>query len=181
MALAAPHSDEYHPFYAGYVARVANLLSLADALVAQRARVIDWLSPLSEQQALHRYAPGKWSVKEMVGHLADAERIHSYRLLRIARGDETPLPGFEEDDYVRAAGSDQRPFMDLLNDWAAARTSTVALVASMPDDVWERRGTANDSTLSARAIAYIIVGHVDHHLGVLAERYGLGAAPRQGS
>jgi uncharacterized damage-inducible protein DinB len=148
-------------------------LSLGDELVLQRTRLHAFLSPLSDDQALHRYAPGKWSVKEMVGHLADAERIQAYRMLRIGRGDTAPLPGFEEDDYVRAAGSDARPFADLLRDWNAARESTIALVKGMPDEAWERRGTANDATVSARALAYIILGHVEHHLGVLEDRYGL--------
>jgi hypothetical protein len=173
MALATPHTDEFHPFYAGYIARVANVLSLGDDLVAQRTRFYDVLSPLSDERALYRYAPGKWSVKEMVGHLADAERIQAYRMLCIGRGDTTPLPGFEEDDYVRAAGSDARSFADLLSDWTTARDSTIAIVKGMPEEAWERRGTANEATVSARALAYIILGHVEHHLGVLTDRYGL--------
>src|SRR5688572_2787878 len=175
MALATPHADEFHSFYAGYIARVANVLSPGDELVAQRTRLHGFLSPLSDERALHRYAPNKWSVKEMVGHLADAERIQAYRMLCIGRGDTTPLPGFEEDDYVRAAGSDARPFAELLRDWSAARESTIAIVRGMPEEAWERRGTANDATVSARAIAYIILGHVEHHLAVLQARYGLAA------
>ena len=94
----APAPDEFDPFYAGYIARSASVTAPVDELVAQRARFLNFLSPLTDEQALFRYAPGKWSVKELVGHLADAERIFAYRLLRIGRGDQTPLPGFEEND-----------------------------------------------------------------------------------
>jgi hypothetical protein len=148
-------------------------LSPGDELASQRDRLRTLLAPVSDAQALHRYAPGKWSVKDMIGHLADAERIFAYRMLRIGRGDPAPMPGFEENDYVRAAGSDARALADLLSDWAAARDSTIAIVKGMPEEAWERRGTANDATLSARATVYIILGHVEHHLAVLADRYGL--------
>ena len=171
MPLAAPRPDEFAPFHAGYIARVANLASPIDELVAQRARLLNFLAPLSDAQALHRYAPGKWSVKELVGHLADAERIMAYRLLRIARGDETPLPGFEENDYVKTAGSDARPFGDLLDEWAAVRDATSALVRGLPAGAWERRGTANGTPVSSRALLYIILGHTEHHRSILEERY----------
>jgi uncharacterized damage-inducible protein DinB len=168
-----PTAEEFDPFYAGYVARVVNVSAPLEELVAQRARLLNFLSPLTAEQASSRYAPGKWSVKELVGHLADAERIFAYRMLRIGRGDATPLPGFEEDDYVRAAASDTRAFGDLLDDWAAVRDATVSLVAGMPSDAWLRRGTASGAGISARALLYIILGHVEHHRSVLEERYGL--------
>ena len=110
MPLSPPRPDEFDPFYAGYISRVANVRTPVDEFVAQRARLLNFLSPLSDDQAGYRYATGKWSIKELVGHLADAERIFAYRLLRIGRGDDTPLSGFEETDYVRSAGSDRRRF-----------------------------------------------------------------------
>ena len=168
-----PTADEFAPFYAGYVARVANVSAPLDELVAQRARLLAFLSPLSDAQASFRYAPGKWSVKELVGHLTDVERIFSYRMLRIGRGDETPLPGFEENDYVPAAASDSRPLGSLLDEWATVRDATVSLVAGMPDHAWLRRGSASGTVISARALLYIILGHVEHHQRVLAARYGL--------
>jgi uncharacterized damage-inducible protein DinB len=171
--LSPPASDEFAPFYAPYVARVAHISAPLDELVAQRARLLGFLSPLSDEQASFRYAPDKWSVKEMVGHLADAERIFAYRLLRIGRGDDTPLPGFGEDDYVRAASSDARAFADLLHEWAAVRDATVSLAAGMPGNAWPRRGTASGNGISARALLYITLGHVEHHRQVLEERYGL--------
>jgi hypothetical protein len=173
MPLLPPQSDEFDPFYAGYIARVADVRTPVDELVAQRARLLNFLAPLSDEQARYRYAAGKWSIKELVGHLSDAERIFGYRLLRIGRGDETPLSGFEENDYVRTAGSDHRPFGDLLDEWAATRDATVALVGGMPPDAWERRGTANGAAVSARALVYIILGHVEHHRSILEERYQL--------
>ena len=178
MPLSPPGSDEFHSVHAGYIARVAHISAPADEFVAQRARLLEFLSSLSEQQAAFRYAPGKWSVKEMVGHLADAERIMSYRLLRIGRGDDTPLPGFEEDDYVRNAGSDSRSLADLRHEWSAVRDATIALVNGMPADAWERRGTANGAPVSARAIAYLILGHLEHHRSVLHERYALAPPSR---
>jgi hypothetical protein len=168
-----PASDEFDPSYAGYVARVASVSEPFEELAAQRARLLNVLSPLTNEQALFRYAPGKWSVKELVGHIADAERIFSYRLLRIGRGDVTPLPGFEEDDYVRAAGSDARPFGDLLDEWAAVRDATMSLVSGIPADAWTRRGTASNAAVSARALLCIILGHVEHHRSVLETRYRL--------
>ena len=173
MSLAPPRSDEYAPFFAGYVARAAGVRAPGDELLAQRARLLNFLAPLSDEQAMYRYGAGKWSIKELVGHLSDAERIFAYRLLRIGRGDETPLSGFQENDYVRAAGFDRRPFGELLDEWAATRDATVALTAGMPGDAWERRGTANGTGVTARALLYIILGHVEHHLSILAERYGL--------
>src|SRR5215216_6301947 len=108
MALSPPTSDEFAPAYGAYVTRAAGVSAPLDELIAQRARLLNVLSPLSEQQAGFRYAGDKWSIKEVVGHLTDAERIFSYRMLRIGRGDTTPLPGFEENDYVRSAMFDRR-------------------------------------------------------------------------
>lgn len=170
---SAPVSDEFAPYYTRYIARVANIALPLEELVAQRARLLEFLSPLSDEQASFRYAPDKWSIKELVGHLSDVERVFAYRMLRIGRGDATPLPGFEEDDYVRAAASDRRAFAALLDDWAAVRDATVSLVAGMPADAWLRRGTASGAGISARALLFIILGHVEHHRSVLEERYGV--------
>ena len=172
--LAPPRSDEFAPFYAGYVARVAHVASPIDELTLQRHRMIEFLGAVSEEQARDRYAEDKWSVKALVGHLSDAERIFAYRLLRIGRGDETPLPGWDENDYARTAGADSRAFRDLVDEWSIVRDGTSTLVAGIPADAWTRRGTANDTTVSARALVYIILGHVEHHRCVLEERYGVG-------
>ena len=176
MRLTAPPADEFAPFYAGYVARVARVTAPLDELGAQRHRFLALLSPLTDEQANYRYADGKWSIKQLVGHLADAERIQSYRLLRIGRGDATPLAGFEEADYVRSAGFDGRPLRDLLQEWATVRDATISLARGLPEEAWTRTGTANGSTVSARAMLYITLGHVEHHLAVLEQRYGLRAS-----
>jgi uncharacterized damage-inducible protein DinB len=112
-------------------------------------------------------------VKDLLGHLCDAERIFAYRLLRVGRGDTTPLSGFEENDYARAAGAHQRPFSDLVAEWSLVRDATSALAESLADTNWTNQGTSNDAPTTARALLYIILGHTEHHLAVLADRYGV--------
>ncbi|MFC4779451.1 DinB family protein [Paenibacillus sp. GCM10023252] len=162
--------DEYAPFYETYVRLVKDLHPL-EVLEQSVQEVVQLIHGLGEEGALHRYAPGKWSVKELLGHIVDTERIMSYRLLRIARGDQTPLAGYEEDDYVRSAAFDDRPLTDLLEEYSAVRRSSVALLKSLGEEALLRRGTANGHPCSARAIAYIMAGHERHHVGVLRERY----------
>lgn len=175
FAVAPPASDEYAPFYAGYVAAVRDE-DVHYVLAAQPAELRGMCCDLSEQEALARYAPGKWSVKEVVGHLADTERIFAYRALRVGRGDATPLAGFDENAYVPAAASDLRPMGELLDEFDAVRAATLALFRGMPDQAWERRGLANGVPVSTRALLYVVAGHARHHLEILRERYGLGLA-----
>lgn len=171
-----PAPDEYAPFYAGYVAAVAG--EDVRALLARQLPALDAAcAALSEEGALHRYAPGKWSIKEVVGHLADTERVFSYRALRVARGDATPLPGFDENAFVAAAGSDRRPLGELLDELRLVRASTLALLDGVQAEAWERRGTASGAEVSLRALAHIMAGHVEHHFGILGERYGLPVSP----
>jgi uncharacterized damage-inducible protein DinB len=171
-----PDTTEYAPFYHGYVSGVPD--GDIVALVRDTGReLVGAIAAIPEERGGHRYAEGKWSIREVVGHVIDAERIFSYRLLRIARGDATPLAGFEENDYVRTAGSDARTMASLANELAVVRESSVLLYESLPEDAWVRRGVASGAEVSARAIAYIVVGHAMHHLRVLRERYGLAAAP----
>ena len=173
MHIGLPEPGEYAPAFERYVARARDVRDPLQELQIQRDRVLSRLSPLTDERAAFRYAPGKWSVKEMIGHLADAERVFAYRLLRIGRGDTTPLPGFEENDYVRAAHSDRRPLSDLLAEWAIVRDASSALASSLPEGDWTNAGTCNDGPMTPRALLYVILGHTDHHLGVLAERYGV--------
>jgi DinB superfamily len=165
-----PASSEYAPYYAGYVARVpeGDVLALLETQVNE---TLSFLRAHGEAWATTRFAPGKWSVKEVVGHLSDVERVLSYRALRIARGDRTPLPGFEQDDYVRAAHFDRRSLADLLEDFAAVRTATMRLFHSLEADAWMRSGIANNLAVSVRALAYIIAGHERHHVEILRTRY----------
>jgi uncharacterized damage-inducible protein DinB len=172
-AIDRPARDEYsHPF-ARYVERVPEG-ALVDLLERQAADTASVLGALSEERAGHRYAPGKWSVKEIVGHLTDAERIFSYRLLRFARKDETALPGFDENPYVEAAEFDRRTLQDLLAELACVRQATLRLLRGLPADAFARRGTASGGILSVRALAYVIAGHELHHREVLKTRYGIG-------
>ncbi len=168
-----PANDEFAPAFERYVARVRNVHDPIAELNAQRGRVLVRLSGLTDQQAQFRYAPDKWSVKDLLGHLCDAERVFAYRLLRIGRGDTTPLAGFEESDYARAAGAHGRLFSDLLAEWSVVRDATSALASSLPGTNWTNQGTSNDAPTTARALLYIILGHTEHHLAVLGERYGV--------
>jgi uncharacterized damage-inducible protein DinB len=173
LSLSRPAADEAAPSYQGYIAKVPGE-NIGEQLVDQLAEVERLFGALDDTAALARYAPGKWSVKEILGHLTDAERIFAYRLLRVARGDATPLPGFDENAYVPAGRFDERPLRALAAEFRAVRLSSVALASGLPSTSWFKVGQASGKSVSARALVYIIVGHVAHHLGVLRERYGLG-------
>ncbi len=123
---------------------------------------------------MHRYAPGKWSVKQVVGHLCDGERVFAYRALRFARADRTPLPGFDETLWVPEGNFDARPIDDLALEYRAVRSASIALFASLAPEALARIGVANDTPMSVRALAWTIAGHELHHRGLLIERYGLG-------
>ena len=151
---------------------MTGITDAVSRLTSQRDVVISRFS-VTEAVAAHRYAPGKWSVREVLGHLCDAERIFAYRLLRIARGDATPLAGFDENTYVPAGAFEQRALAALTDEWTATRNATVALVRGLPAGAWTRSGIANGKNVTATALVYIILGHVEHHLGVLRDRYGV--------
>ena len=172
-SIPRPATDEAAPFYQAYIAEVRGE-NIGDLLREQGVEVERLFQPLDDTRALERYAPGKWSVKEVLGHITDAERIFAYRLLRIARGDKTPLPGFDEDAYVPAAHFDRRAVAELIEDFLAVRTSSRTLVGGIPPESWTLVGEASGKAISARALAYIMVGHVAHHVAVLRERYRLG-------
>lgn len=169
---ARPDATEYPQWYAGYVARVPDG-DIVTVLRQGGEELASALGAIPESRGEHRYAEGKWTVRTLLGHMIDAERIFAYRALRLARGDATPLPGFEENDYARTAGSDARTVADIVSEMLVVRESTVRLFASFPDDAWMRGGTVNDGRVSVRALAYIAAGHAKHHLGVLRDRYGL--------
>jgi hypothetical protein len=169
-----PAGSEYASFYHGYVERVPE----GDVLAIMRASGDELrlaTTGIDESRGGHRYADGKWTVREVLGHMIDAERIFAYRALRIARGDATPLPGFDENAYVRTAGADARTVASLVQEQGAVRDASVQLFASFPDEAWMRRGTASGAEISVRALAYILAGHGLHHLRILRERYGVGA------
>jgi hypothetical protein len=170
VEIGIPSSKEYDPYYAGYVSRVRSADVLA-ALRSQRPEVLDLLNGLSETAADYRYAPGKWSVKEIIGHLMDTERVFVYRALSVARGERQPLPGFEQDDYVREGSFDSRSVRSLASEYDAVRCSTLTLFESLDGASWKKTGIANETPCSVRAIAFIVAGHEAHHLAVIRERY----------
>ena len=168
-----PAADEFAPPYAGYVSRIADEEDILEVLQRQLGEVLARLEAIPEARGEHRYAPGKWSVKEVVGHLADSERIFAYRALRFARGDTSPLPGFDENAYVPEMAAGPRTLRDLAAEWADVRRATVSLFRHLPAEAWWRRGPASGHPVTVRALAYIIAGHVRHHLEVLAGRYSV--------
>jgi hypothetical protein len=168
--IARPETSEYIPYYGKYIALVPDG-DLVDTLRGQIGETLSLLRTIPEERASYRYAPGKWSIKEVVGHLADVERIMTYRALRIARGDSTPMPGFDENAYVPAGNFEARPLASLAHEFEQVRAATVAFLETLEPVAAARRGTANNAEISARALAYIIAGHERHHVAILKERY----------
>ena len=168
--LTKPINEEFPSYFEKYIDLVSEG-SLEDALNKQIEDTSALLSGISEKQANYRYALDKWTLKEVIGHITDTERIMSYRLLRIARGDQSPLAGYDDESYVKEAAFHSCSLPDLLKDFSAVRQSTVSLVRSLPEDVWSRKGIANNSEISVRALAYIIAGHELHHVKIIKDKY----------
>jgi hypothetical protein len=164
-----PGPTEYTPSHGPYVTLVPED-DILSALAAQLEDALALLRAVPEAQGNARHPPYTWSVKEVVGHLTDTERVMGYRALRFARGDATPLPGFEENDYARAAESDRRPLADLVSEFDALRRSHLGLFGGLPEAAWLRSGEANGNAVTVRALAYIIVGHARHHTAILRRR-----------
>src|SRR5438045_2709260 len=165
-----PQPSEHPPYFSRYIDLVPED-DIIRAIEAQGRETAALLSLVGEEKAAFRYAPEKWSVKQVIGHMTDTERVFAYRLMSIARGETTALPGFDENTYVQNAGFDDRPLTELLDALESTRGATLALLRGMPAEAWTRVGTANENPTSARALAYMIVGHERHHLRVLRERY----------
>ena len=169
-AIARPASDEYAPDYEKYIALVPEG-DIVTTLAKHLDTTLQFLRGIDEAQANKRYAPGKWSIKEVVGHLIDSERVFVYRAMRFARNDKTPLSGFEQDDYVRGANFDDRQLADLAQEFEYVRLGAIQLFESLSEEAWSRRGAANDNEVTVRALAYIMAGHEAHHVSVLKSRY----------
>jgi len=165
-----PHQTEYDPYYERYISLVKSDDPVA-TLQKQAQETRDLLGKVSADKAEFRYAPGKWSVKEVLGHVNDTERIMSYRVLRIARGDQTPIEGFEQDDYIAGGKFGRRTMDDLLQEFMTIRNATIQLIRHLDAEAAARRGTANNKQISARAIVYVIAGHELHHRRILEEKY----------
>lgn len=165
-----PAADEFNPFYSNYVAQVPDG-DVVEALIGGAEIAAALLGDLEDDVASRAYAAGKWTVKEVLLHCADAERIFTYRALRIARGDTTPLPGFDENAYAPMSGAGNRTIEDILDEFESVREATVTLFSGLPAEAWTRRGTASNNAITVRALAWITAGHLLHHLSVIQDRY----------
>ena len=174
MTLGQPLESEYAPDYQGYISQVTEqeilpvLRSQTDALDVLLGRV-------TPERETYRYAEGKWSIREMIGHLIDGERVFGYRAFCIARGEQQNLPGFEQNDYIATAPYDRIDLEDLLSEFRLVRLSNIAMFRTLDQEAWMRIGTANANQVSVRALAFIMAGHVRHHMEILRERYELGS------
>lgn len=165
-----PAPGEYDPFYQSYIDRVSNQ-PIMDAMEEQRHEIMGFLGSLDKPTAEFRYEPEKWTIKEVLGHLVDTERIFATRALCFARREEKPLPSFEQDDYVREGCFERRSLGSLTREFEAVRRSTETLFGGFDESQWERSGVANEVQMSVRAVGYIVVGHAAHHMSVIRERY----------
>jgi len=168
--LTPPSTDEYAPYYSDYIQRAAAA-DVRALLSGQTDALHSLLDPLSDEQACFRFGPQEWSVKEMIGHVGDVERVFSYRLLRISRRDATPLPGFEQNDYVRESNFDDRALLDILQEFEFLRRANLMAINSLTDGMLDLRGTASGFTVSVRGLIYMMAGHVEHHIASLHQNY----------
>lgn len=168
ISIARPQPGEYAPYYDRYISLVSGT-DILGTLESQRRQTLLLLSGRNDPDADFRYAPEKWTAKEVLGHVCDTERIFAYRALRIARADRTPIEGFEQDDYVRNGPG--APFAEIIDDYIAVRRATLTLLRNLDEQAWTRRGIANKNDVSVRALAYIIAGHELHHRRILEEKY----------
>ena len=165
-----PDIKEYDPYYETYVSLVNgdNVMPLLETQMQALRPLID---PLAEEKGTLSYADGKWTVKELLSHIIDGERIFAYRILRISRGDQTPIEGFEQDGYIENSNANNRLFSDLLDELEHQRQANLRMLKNLSEADAERLGTASEKTVSVRALAYIMAGHVEHHIQILKDRY----------
>jgi DinB superfamily len=166
-----PDPAEYAPGFQGYIDRAKSEDDIIAALTTQVDELRALVGGLDAATAGHRYAEGKWTIREVIGHVADAERVFGYRAMCIARGETTSLPGFDENVYAANSPADSRPLADLLDEFTELRSSNVRMLRALTPESWTRGGTANGKPVTARAIAYVLLGHGRHHMAVLRERY----------
>lgn len=165
-----PERNEYAPFYEGYVSSIPED-DVTGVLEAQSAELEAMIDGLSEEKGMFAYAEGKWTIKELLGHIIDGERVFGYRLHRISHGDTTPLAGFDQDIYVNNGRSHLRTFRDLMDEFTAVRRANLCLIRSLRNEDWDLAGTASDASVTVRALTFIMAGHMRHHLRIMKERY----------
>ncbi len=170
LSVGRPEKSEYAFYYEAYI----SLVEGNDVIARLEAQILETsalLEGVSEVTGTFRYAEGKWSVKELIGHIIDTERIMAYRALRIARNDQTPIEGFEQEPYIENSNFDDRNMNSLIEEFGALRRSNIIMFNNFAETAWMRMGTASENPVSARALAYIIAGHELHHIKILRERY----------
>jgi hypothetical protein len=165
-----PERSEAAEYYFRYIDQVQGS-NILDSLTAQRGETLDVLQRLPESKAGHRYAPDKWTLREVVGHINDTERLFCARAFWFARGFDSPLPSFDQNLAIAMARFEERPWRGLVDEFAILRDATLAFYGSLPADAWDRSGIASDNPISVRALAYLTVGHVNHHLDIVRTRY----------
>jgi hypothetical protein len=165
-----PEPSEYDPYYEIYISLV-DTQDINGVLATQPAVLRQAFGELGEAKGTFAYAEGKWSIKDVLSHLIDGERMFGYRVFRISRGDQTPIEGFEQDGYIENARANGRSFADLLDEFELLRVANVLMFNNLNETDWMRVGTANKVEISVRALAYIMAGHVRHHVNILHERY----------
>jgi uncharacterized damage-inducible protein DinB len=170
FSISKPEATEYQPYYDRYISLVPEV-NILSQLNEQAKATLALLRGVPESQEGFRYAPGKWSIRELVGHMIDTERIFACRALRFSRNDKTPVPGYEQDDYVNNASFDDYPLSELAEEFESVRRATAFLFKHLTEDAWKRTGLANDNEVSVRALAYIIAGHELHHMDILRRKY----------
>ncbi|MCH8033999.1 MAG: DinB family protein [Bacteroidetes bacterium] len=165
-----PKPEDYDAIYSGYISLIGDD-DIIKVLEEQRKTSEKFLKTFTEEQGNYYYADGKWTVKEVLGHVIDTERIMAYRALAFARGEKQSLPGFEQDDYVAESNFNKRSLADLINEFITIRESNIILFRSFNEEILIRRGTASESEVTVLALIYIIAGHEKHHMKFLKERY----------
>jgi DinB family protein len=165
-----PDRSEAADYYFTYIDRVPAG-DIRDILRAQSDECLEVFRSISEQTSLRRYAPGKWSIRDLVGHINDTERLFVSRAFWFARGFDSPLPSFDQNVAAGAAAAHERTWSSLVEEFGTVRAATLSFFQSLPEDAWNRRGIASDNQFSVRALAYLAAGHVVHHMRILRERY----------
>src|SRR5688572_8228868 len=171
MTSTPPDRTEAAEYYFTYIDKVPSGIDIREILATQLDETLSFLSGIPDEKSLHRYAPGKWSIREVVGHLNDCERMFTFRAFWFARGFDSPLPSFDQNIAVSAAGSDSRSLQSHVDEFRDVRGATLQLFQNMPDDAWPRRGIASGNPFSVRALAYIAAGHVTHHTQIIRQQY----------
>ena len=168
--MTRPQTTEAASYYFKYIDLITSD-DIVPTMENQMGEMLQFLNGISEEQSLHAYAPGKWTIREVLNHVNDGERVFAGRAFWFARGFNDPLPSFEQDVAVEMAHANNTSWADLVEEFKNVRLATISLFKSLPEEAWERTGVASDNAVSVRAIAYIIAGHVAHHRGVLTEKY----------